>query len=177
MMEQTIMPFKLESTEECLTPHGGLALFGEFCAVMKVSDQVNRHLPAPGSARGFMPSVYVQSLVLMLHGGGRSLEDLRILSLDDGLKPLLGMRVPSPDAMGNWLRRMGSYSGLDALKVVQNKQLKWALKRESEKNYGDSLLNAPNTLACSDGPPTSSCHSRLSASCHPARQSSRTDIL
>jgi len=132
MMEQTIMPFKLESTEECLTAHGGLALFGEFCDAMKVSDQVNRYLPAPGSARGFMPSVYVQSLILMLHGGGRSLEDMRMLSRDDGLKPLLCMKVPSADAIGNWLRRMGSCNGLDALKVVQNKQLKWALKRTSE---------------------------------------------
>jgi len=129
------MPFKLESTEECLTAHGGLALFGEFCDAMKVSDQVNRYLPAPGSARGFMPSVYVQSLILMLHGGGRSLEDMRMLSRDDGLKPLLCMKVPSADAIGNWLRRMGSCNGLDALKVVQNKQLKWALKRESEKGY------------------------------------------
>lgn len=134
-MEQTIMPFKLESTEEKLTAHGGLALFGEFCAAMKVSDQVNRHLPAPGSARGFRPSVYVQSLILMLHGGGRSLEDIRMLSRDNGLKPLLGMKVPSADAIGNWLRRTGSGSGLDALKVVQNKQLKWTMKREARTAY------------------------------------------
>ncbi len=72
----------------------------------------------------------------MMHGGGRSLEDIRTLSRDDGLKPLLGMKkIPSADAIGNWLRRMGSCNGLDALKVVQNKQLKWALKRESEKGH------------------------------------------
>jgi len=134
-MEQTIMPFKLESTEKSLTAHAGLAPFGEFCAAMKLSEHVSRHLPSPGSCRGFIPGAYVQSLILMLHGGGRSLEDMRILSRDDGLKPLLGMTVPSADAVGNWLRRMGSGTGLGNLKVVQNKQLKWAMKREARKAY------------------------------------------
>jgi len=95
-MDQTIMSFKLRTTEENLTAHAGLALFGEFCAAMKLSDHINRYLPQPGSAKGFMPSVYVQPLVLLLHGGGRSLEDMRMLSRDGGLKPLLGMTVPSP---------------------------------------------------------------------------------
>lgn len=135
MLNQTVMPFKLAVTTELLTAHAGLALFGEFCAAMKLSEQVNRHLPAPGSAKGYAPSIYVQPLVLMLHGGGRSLEDLRILSRDDGLKPLLDMTVPSPDATGNWLRRMGNGSGLVDLEKVMNKQRKWALKREMRKDY------------------------------------------
>jgi hypothetical protein len=29
-MPQTVLPFKLEATDEQLTAHGGLALFGEF---------------------------------------------------------------------------------------------------------------------------------------------------
>lgn len=135
MLNQTVLPFKLSETEERLTPHAGLALLGEFCAAMKLSEQVNRYLPLPGSAKGFKPSIYVQPLILMLHGGGRSLEDLRMLSNDDGLKPLLGMVVPSPDATGNWLRRMGSGSGLADLNIVKNKQLKWAMKREKQKGY------------------------------------------
>jgi len=134
-MNQTIMSFKLTTTEENLTAHAGLSLFGEFCAAMKLSKQINRYLPQPGSAKGFMQSVYVQPLLLMLHGGGRSLEDMRMLSHDEGLKPLLGMTVPSPDATGNWLRRMGADSGMNGLKTVQHKQLKWAMKRESVKGY------------------------------------------
>ncbi|EAU56121.1 hypothetical protein [Mariprofundus ferrooxydans] len=59
----------LGATEEILTVHGGLALFGEFCAAMKLGQEVNRHLPAPGSAKGFRPGVYVQALALILHGG------------------------------------------------------------------------------------------------------------
>jgi len=54
-MDQPVMSFKLTTTEEKLTAHAGLSLFGEFCAAMKLSDQINRHLPKPGSAKGFMP--------------------------------------------------------------------------------------------------------------------------
>jgi len=133
-MSQTVMSFKLTTTEENLTAHAGLGLFGEFCTAMKLSDQINRHLPQPGSAKGFKPGVYVQSLIMLLHGGGRSLEDIRMLS-NDGVQALLGMTVPSADAMGNWLRRMGSSTGLDDLKAVQSKQLKWAMKQESTKGY------------------------------------------
>jgi len=135
MLNQTVLPFKLESTPEQLTAHAGLAMFGEFCAAMKLSEQVNRYLPAPGSAKGFKPCAYVQPLVLMLHGGGRSLEDIRMLANDDGLPPLLNMKVPSSDATGDWLRRMGTSTGLDDLETVKNKQLKWAMKREAEKEY------------------------------------------
>ncbi|MDQ6959568.1 MAG: IS1380 family transposase [Mariprofundaceae bacterium] len=135
MLNQSVLPFKLETTDDVLTPHGGLALFGEFCAAMKLSNEVNRHLPAPGSGNGFAPGVYVQPLVLMLHGGGRLLEDMRMLASDNGLKPLLGMTVPSPDATGNWLRRMGLDSGLSGLRTVHKKQLKWAMKREDWKDY------------------------------------------
>lgn len=135
MLNQTVLPFKLSSTEEQLTAHAGLALFGEFCAAMKLSEQINRYLPSPGSAKGFKPNTYVHPLVLMLHGGGRSLEDMRMLATDDGLSPLLDMTIPSPDATGNWLRRMGSSSGLSGLETVKNQQLKWAMKQESRKEY------------------------------------------
>ncbi len=88
MLNQTVLPFKVKSTSEHLTAHAGLAVFGEFCAAMKVSEQINRYLPAPSSTKGFKPSIYVQALILMLHGGGRSLEELRTLTHDDGLQPL-----------------------------------------------------------------------------------------
>jgi hypothetical protein len=111
-------------TDDVLTAHGGLALFGEFCVAMRLGEDVDRYLPTPGSGRGFAPSAYVQPLVLMLHGGSRSLEDLRMLARDSGLQSLLGMSVPSADAFGNWLRRMGNGNGLRGLGEVHRKRLK-----------------------------------------------------
>ena len=38
---------------------------------------IDRELPPPGSGRGYKPSQIVMPLVLMLHGGGRKLGELR----------------------------------------------------------------------------------------------------
>lgn len=53
----------------------------------------------------------------MLNGGGRSLEDMRVIRGDDGLGDILEMeRVPSSDAIGDWLRRMGTGGGLSGIR-------------------------------------------------------------
>ena len=59
MMPQTILPFKLETTDEQFTPHGGLALFGEFLHAMNVPRQLNAALPAPGSHVGYHAAQYI----------------------------------------------------------------------------------------------------------------------
>lgn len=72
MINQTVFPFKLEITKEKLTAHGGLALMAEFNHGIGLRELCDRHLPLPGSNRGFKPSIYVDPIVLMLQGGGRS---------------------------------------------------------------------------------------------------------
>ena len=78
-IQQTVFRFKIETTKERLTAHGGLALMAEFNHGIGLRELSDQYLPAPGSNRGFDPSVIVEALVLMLEGGGRSLEDLREL--------------------------------------------------------------------------------------------------
>jgi hypothetical protein len=102
MIQQTIFPFKIETTKERLTAHGGLALMAEFNHGMGLRELTDRYLPAPGSNRGFDPSVMVDSVVLMLQGGGRSLEDLRELKNEEGLMKLIGRdEIPEPDTVGD----------------------------------------------------------------------------
>lgn len=97
-MSQTVLPFKLEMTHEKVTSHGGLALFGEFLHAMRVPEQIDNALPKPGSGVGYQPSRFVEPLLLMLHGGGRALEDLRQIREDRGLRELLGvLELPGPD--------------------------------------------------------------------------------
>ena len=105
---QTVLPFKLAATEETLTAQGGLALFGEYLSAMCVGALIGHELPGPGSAAGYAAPAHVLPLVLMLAGGGRSLEDLRVLRRDLGLRDLLQLDdIPSSDATGDWMRRMG----------------------------------------------------------------------
>jgi hypothetical protein len=107
-IQQTVFAFKIETTKERLRAHGGLALMAEFNHGIGLRELTDQYLPAPGSNRGFDPSVIVDALVLMLEGGGRSLEDLRELKNEEGLVRLIGGKeIPEPDTVGDWLRRMG----------------------------------------------------------------------
>jgi len=100
-------------------PHAGLALLGEFAVGLGLLDSVNRYLPTPGSGAGYNPSEYTFPLILMLNGGGRSLEDTRQIRADEGLKEILPLeRIPSSDAFGDWLRSMGINAGLYGLEKV-----------------------------------------------------------
>jgi len=77
MIRQTILPFKLEMTRDIITPYAGLALMGEFTVGLKLLKSVDSYLPKPKSGAGYNPSEYIFPLILMLNGGGRSLEDTR----------------------------------------------------------------------------------------------------
>jgi len=140
MIQQTVFPFKIETTRERLTAHGGLALMAEFNHGIGLRELVDRYLPVPGSNRGFNPSVMVDTLVLMLQGGGRSLEDLRELKNEEGLMKLIGHNeIPESDTVGDWLRRMGDpktgqlgFEGLDGVRDKLNERI---LKRDGIKEY------------------------------------------
>jgi len=125
MIRQTVLEFKMESTQEHLTAHGGLALLAEFNHGLGLRQLVDRYLPAPGSNRGYAPSAFVESLILMLQSGGQSLEDLRELEREGALMKLVGRdEIPDPDTVGDWLRRMGDpqtdQAGLHGLGQVRD---------------------------------------------------------
>ena len=72
----------------------------------------------------------------MLHGGGRVLEDMRILAADDALRRLLGGETPpSSDATGNWLRRMGTSYGVHGLGQVRDALNARIMRREERRDY------------------------------------------
>jgi len=140
MIQQTIFSFKIEATKERLTAHGGLALMAEFNHGIGLRELTDRYLPFPGSHRGFDPSVIVESLVLMLQGGGKSLEDIRELEQEEGLMRLIGRNeIPESDTVGDWLRRMGDpqsgQRGLNGLDGVRDKINGRILKRDGIKEY------------------------------------------
>jgi len=140
MIQQTIFSFKIEATKERLTAHGGLALMAEFNHGIGLRELTDQYLPGPRSNRGFDPSEMVDTVVLMLQGGGRSLEDLRELKTEEGLMKLIGRdEIPEPDTVGDWLRRMGDPKtgqlGLEGLDRVRDKISERVLKRDGIKEY------------------------------------------
>lgn len=136
MVAQSVLPFKLEITRDEITPHAGLAVFGEFIHAMGLPALIERELPGPGSGAGYRPWRFVEPLILMLHGGGRCLEDLRQIRMDTGLREILRIhRIPGSDTVGDWLRRMGDGPGRKALERVNRRMIRRALNRESRTAY------------------------------------------
>jgi hypothetical protein len=127
-------------TKEKLTARSGLALMAEFNHGIGLRELTERYLPVPGSNRGFKPSVFVDTLVLMLQGGGRSLEDMRELKYEEGLMKLLDIeRIPDPDSAGDWFRRMGNLQagqlGLKGLGEVRDKLNHRMINRDKTEAY------------------------------------------
>ena len=140
MIQQTIFPFKIKTAKEILTARSGLALFAEYNHGIGLRDLADKYLPLPGSNRGFKPSVFVNSLVLMLQGGGRSFEDLREMQTDNGLMKLIGYdNIPDPDTAGDWMRRMGDIKngqlGLKGLGAVRDAINHRIMKRDKIEDY------------------------------------------
>jgi hypothetical protein len=135
-MAQTVLPFKLEMTRDTVTAHAGLALVAEFAWALDLPGTLDREMPGPGSGAGYDPSEFVMPLILMLQGGGRSLEDLRQIRQDAGLRELVGMeRMPSSDASGDWLRRMAAGEGLSGLAAANRELLRRGMKRDGLTEY------------------------------------------
>ena len=136
MIRQRILPFKIEITNDTITPHAGLALFGEFAVGLGLLDLADRYLPKPGSGAGYKASEYIFPLVLTLNGGGRSIEDTRKIRDDEGLREILPLeKLPSSDATGDWFRRMGTGGGLKGLEKVNKHFLKRGMKYDGIKGY------------------------------------------
>jgi hypothetical protein len=122
VLAQMVLPFRVEATDETLTANAGLVLFGEFVHGLGFKWWLQQEMPKPGSGHSYEATAYVTPLVLMLNGGGRSLEDMRTLKSDSALSTLLKLSVlPSTDAVGDWLRRTGAGKGLAGLSCINRR--------------------------------------------------------
>jgi Transposase DDE domain group 1 len=140
MIRQTVFGFKIEKTSEELTAHGGLALLAEYNHGMGLRELADRHLPGPGSNRGYRASAFVDSLVLLLQAGGRHLEDIRELRQEGSLLKLVERdEIPNPDTVGDWLRRMSDpvsgQAGLVGLGQVCDTINHRLLRRDKHTDY------------------------------------------
>jgi hypothetical protein len=134
---QGVLPFRIVQSNEPLVARGGLVFAYEMAKAIKLPEVIDRELPAPGSGHGYPPSRFVMPLVLMLHGGGKKLEDLREIKGEVSLRGLLGMKeMPASSTMGDWLRRMGQDAkGLAGLARVVRHEVAEVLRRDARTEY------------------------------------------
>jgi len=123
-----ILPHSLSTTNELLTSRGGLLAIATLMQELNLTTLIEKHFVQPKSNRGYKPSVFLNSLILMQHEGGIRLDDLKYLKTDKAITKLLGLKnIPQPDSVGNWLRRMGT-SGVNAISSINKELCRIALK-------------------------------------------------
>jgi hypothetical protein len=136
MIQQAILPFKMERTDELITPRSGLGLFAEVVRTLGVPGKIREAFPRPGSNRGYEAWQYIEPLLLMLAGGGRHIEDLREIRDDEALRALVGLRrMPSVSTFGDWLVRMGASGGFRAMRAVDEEVAGTIWKRTGTADY------------------------------------------
>jgi len=127
-----ILTHKLSTTDELLTSRGGLLAIGTLMEKLDLTNIINKHFVQPKSNRGYKPSVFVNSLVLMHHEGGIRLDDLKYLKKDEAISKLLDLtNIPQPDSVGDWLRRTGR-AGVGAIALINKELCGIALKEIKE---------------------------------------------
>jgi hypothetical protein len=137
-MSASILPFSLVKSNEKLTDRGAVALVDEFADAIGLPEKVEKEFPTPGSNAGIDPSVYVRTLMYHFSEGGRHIEETRQIKADEGFRSLIDLgRMPGPDAIGDWLRRMGSGEGQEALQHCNDMLVRRYLKKDRTQD-GDA---------------------------------------
>jgi hypothetical protein len=141
-MTQGLLNFTVESTDERLTPRAGEVIFGEYLKAIRIDELCNKYLVKPQSNRGYDPYTFIQPLLLMLHSGGKYLEDIRMIAHDQALQMLLGIKhIPTADTAGKWLKRATKekINGMEKLNRV-------LLKRYLKQIYDPLILDIDATV-------------------------------
>jgi hypothetical protein len=65
-----ILPYNLSTTNDLLTSRGGLICIAQMMEKIGFCEAVDKYFPVSQSNRGYRPSVFVDSLMLMFKEGG-----------------------------------------------------------------------------------------------------------
>lgn len=101
--------FKVTRSKERLSNRIGLPLVEEIIEHLDLRKAIDQKFPKPGSNRGIKASDYITTLAYMFIDGAVHLEDVNHLHSDEAFQQMLSeMKLPTSDAIGDWLRRHGS---------------------------------------------------------------------
>lgn len=146
-MTQTILEFDLATTLEKLTPRAGTIILGEYIKGLGLEKLCNINLPLPLNHKGYNPFDFIYPLVLMLHSGGRVIDDIREIRIDSALKQSLNIKhIPTASGIIKWLKRTGLLGvyGLESInKILMERYLKRIMALHSDE---DLILDIDATV-------------------------------
>jgi len=143
-MLKRLKPIKVSRSKEKISNRIGVPLVEEIVEKLRIREKIDLLFGKPGSNRGILASDYVMTLVYMFIDGALHLEDVRHLQSDEAFQELLSeMKLPSSDAIGDWLRKYGSKDSEGKMLEI-NKQLLFGLPKQG------SILDIDATIIESD---------------------------
>jgi len=108
-------------------------MYGEMYKAIGIDKEVERIFPKPGSGAGIKANEYIEPLVMMFIGGGKYIEDIRKIKVDKGLRKICNLKkIPSGDAIGDWLRR-DSWRKIRDIKIINDNFTVRIAKRTERK--------------------------------------------
>lgn len=132
-LQQTLLPIKLEASEERLSSLAGLVVLEEMAQALGLWEMIDERFPAPGT-RGYKASEVIKPLVWMLTAGGRSLEHVRELRAEQEVLSKFGLkRLPDAGTIGDWLRRQGAKGGITAVARINKRLISQYLTKQGEE--------------------------------------------
>jgi len=141
---QTILNFQIETTNEKLTPRTGVIIFGEYLKGLDFKNIVNNEIESSSHHKAYNPFNYIYPLMLMLHSGGRVIDDIKEIRMDEALKTILKIdNIPTADAIIKYLHKMGK-EGEEAIRQINRKYFKKFIK--SMKKKEDLILDIDATF-------------------------------
>ncbi len=119
-----ILPYKLDTTNDLLTSRAGLLAIGQLMDSLSLAERIDHYFPPPKSNRGYKPSEFIKTLILMQHEGSFHLDEVRHIQDDEALRTVLDLKkLPQATTLGDWLRRVGNQPHIQDAWVKVNKAL------------------------------------------------------
>lgn len=97
--------FQVSTTDREITAQAGAVLIREAASVVRLGDEVERHLRLKQRERGFTEAEFVLGISEALACGASCLDDLAISRSDGVQEQLRGFPVPAPQTSGAFLKR------------------------------------------------------------------------
>lgn len=105
MILENLDRYKLSTTKAAVRSFAGLPLLLGMAKSLHLEEGLNQVLERlKERERGYTPAQSVFTLMGILQAGGKALDDVRLLSGDEGLRVLLGI-FPAANTLGEFLRR------------------------------------------------------------------------
>jgi hypothetical protein len=103
-----ILPYKLDTTNDLLTSRAGLLSIAQLMNTLNLGERIDKHFPLPKSNRGYKPSAFIQTFILMQQSGSFHLDDVRHISDDKALRTVLGLNsIPKASAQWTYKKKKG----------------------------------------------------------------------